>query len=258
MQKFGILAAAAALLMATPVAAEGYLGARYNSGNVDTGLGDEDYDSWQGEGGFGWNSTGSWGGQVGGGFGNIETDTGDADFYRADGHLYWTGGGAWRIGGVVATTSIDDSDLEEWVYGLEAAFDTSENMRVWGSATAGTIESGGTDADTWNADAGVDFFANENFRIGGNVGAGSVDDLDLDTFSAGINAEIQPWAAPVSIYGGWQMFNADAGIGDIDANAFSIGARWNFGGGTIQSRNNAMPFRTNTQFAGRLFDTGPR
>lgn len=258
MKKIGLLAAAAAVMIATPAASEGYVGARYNTGSVDSGGIDEDYDGWQGEGAVGWNSGGSWGGQVGGGFGHLETDSGgEDDYYRFDGHLYWTGGSGFRIGGVIATTSLDTSDLDEWVYGIEGAIDNA-NSRFWGSATLGTIETSGTDYDTWNADAGVDFFANPNFRIGGNVGVGSVDTADFDTFSAGINAEIQPWSAPVSIYGGWQLFNIDTTGGDIDASSFIIGGRWNFGGGSLQDRSNAIPFRTNTQYAGRLFDTGPR
>jgi hypothetical protein len=256
MKKIGLLAAAAAMMVATPAASEGYVGARYQSGSVDSGV-DVDVTGWQGEGAFGWNS-GSWGGQVGGAIGNVEPDGGtDADYTRFDAHLNWSGGGGFRIGGVVASTSIDDADLDEWVYGLEGAIDNA-NSRFWGSATLGTIDAGGSDYDTWNADAGVDFFANPNFRIGGNIGIGSVDDADLDSFSAGINAEIQPWSAPVSIYGGWQLTNFDGGGTDIDANYFSIGARWNFGGGSVQDRSNAIPFRTNTQYAGRLFDVGPR
>jgi hypothetical protein len=256
MKKIGLLAAAAAVMIATPAAAEGYLGARYSTGSLDSGGTDVDFDVIQGEGAFGWNS-GGWGGQFGGAFGNVETDTTDDDFLRLDGHLYWDGSG-WRIGGVVATTQLDDTDIEEWVYGVEVGFGGGTNVQWWGALTAGNIETGGFDYDTWNADLGLDFYSSPNVRFGGTVGFGEIDDADIETTTFGINGEFQPWSAPISIYAGWQMVNAESGGVDADSNSFSIGARWNFGGGTLQDRNNALPFRTNTQYAGRLFDLGPK
>jgi hypothetical protein len=260
MKKSALLAAAAALAAASPAAAQGYLGVRYETGNLDAGfLGDQDYDGWQGEGAFGWDAPpGGWGGHFGGAFGNIETDTLDADFSRFDGHLYYEGAGGWRLGGVVATTSLDDADSDEWIYGLEGTFNAGPNVQWWGALTMGTLDDGTDEYDTWNADLGINFYSSPNVRFGGNIGFGNIDDIDYDTFSAGINGEFQPWSAPVSIYGGWQTFTLETTfLGDVESSAFSIGARWNFGGGTLQDRNNATVFTTNTQYSARLFNVGP-
>jgi hypothetical protein len=261
MKKTALLAAAAALAAASPAMAQGYLGARYNTGNLEVGLlGDEDFDGWQGEGAFGWDApAGGWGGQFGGAIGNVETDSGgDSDYYRFDGHLYYEGAAGWRLGGVVATTSVDESDTDEWIYGIEGTVNSGPNVQWWGLLAMGTLDDSVDEYDTWNADLGVNFYSSPNVRFGGNVGFGNIDDIDLDTFSAGINGEFQPWSAPFSIYAGWQMFNVETPLGDLDSNSFTIGGRWNFGGGTLQDRNNATVFTTNTQYGGRLFDVGPR
>jgi hypothetical protein len=73
MKRIALFAAAAALLAASPAAAQGYAGARYSTSDSDFFGGGVDVDSWQGEGAVGWNP-GSWGGQVGGSFGNVERD----------------------------------------------------------------------------------------------------------------------------------------------------------------------------------------
>jgi hypothetical protein len=249
MKKTALLAAAAALLTAAPAAAQGYLGVEY--GNLDF-AGVADGDIWQGEGAFGWNS-GSWGGQVGASFGNVDFGTGDADFYTLNGHLFWNAG-AWRIGGVVATTQSDDADVDEWAYGVEGMFNTTANTNIFASLTAGETDIFGPSLDLWNFDIGGNLYATPNVRIGVLLGFGNVDGgggSDVDTNTYGINGEFQPWAAPVSITAGWTRFEIDDT--GFESDLFQIGARWNFGGGTLQDRNNATPFNTTTGLFNRLY-----
>ncbi|HYD88310.1 MAG TPA: hypothetical protein VEA80_12615 [Vitreimonas sp.] len=250
MKKTALLAAAAAMMMATPAAAQGYLGAEYGNTNIDFFGSDTDADKWQGEGAFGWNH-GSWGGQIGGSVGNIDAGGGDVDFYDINGHLYWDGG-AWKLGVMAAQTQVDDADAEDTTYGLEAMFDTSPNSNIFASYTMGESEFL-TDWDVWNFDAGVNFYTSPNMRIGAFAGTGNVDGggLDADSFSFGINGEFQPWSAPVSITLGWNSFEIEDI--DLESNTFTVGARWNFGGGTLQDRNNATPFSTPTGLVSRTY-----
>lgn len=69
MKKTALMAAAAALMAASPAAATGgYLGIEYGSGESDILLGESDSEGWQGEGAVGFGGAG-WGAQVDGSFG---------------------------------------------------------------------------------------------------------------------------------------------------------------------------------------------
>ncbi len=252
MKKTALLAAAAAMMMATPAAAQGYLGLEYGNGTIDFGGPDTDIDVWQGEGAFGFGSGGSIAGSIDGSIGTIDASGGDADFWTLGGHLWWQTGG-WKLGGVVTTTQIDDGGtIDELQYGVIGSWDLSPNASIWSSYTIGEVDSG-PDADLSNWDLGANFYVSPNIRIGGFFGLGNIDGGggDVDTTSYGINGEFQPWTAPVSITLGWNAFEVDD-VG-VDSNTFQIGARWNFGGGTVQERNNATPFETNTGYLNRLY-----
>lgn len=255
MKKTALLAAAAAMMCATPAMADGYLGARYSTGEVDGGV-STDVTSWQGEGELGWNGgAGSWGGQFGGQFGNVEVDTGgDTDFFTLNGHLFYQGTG-WRLGGVITYGTLDETDLDEFTYGIESSFDFGPNTTFFASGVLGTLDGGGSDYDQWAIDLGLGHYLSDNFRIAGNLGFGAIDDADIDTTTWGINGEWQFSGAPISIVAGYNAYNLDTGTGDADANYFSVGARWNFGGGTLRDRNNDTPFNANGHYGTRLYGT---
>jgi len=251
MKKTALFAAVAALMTATPAAAGGYVGLVYGSTDADGA----DIDTWQVEGAVGHNA-GGWGFQVDGSIGNSESNTGDADHYQFGGHLYW-GGDGWRFGGVIVSANVDDSGLEveEFSYGVEGTYDFGPNTVFLASATFGEVDFL-ADIDTWNVDAGLNFYTASNFRFGVGIGFGNLDGgggADADTFSAGINAEWAPFAAPVSFTLGWNTFDDDDAIlGSSDT--ISVGARWNFGGGSLRDRDNATPFDARTAFYSRILD----
>lgn len=262
MKKTALFVAAATLFAAAPQVASagsGYIGAEYNTGEASILLGDADAEGFQGEGAVGFGG-GGWGGQFNAAIGNLELeDTGlDFDHWSAGGHLWWNGGG-WRLGGVIATSQFDaggGADFDETIYGLEGTFDAGPNTVLLGSVTFGEGDFGGLfDYDTWNADVGVNFYPTSNGRIGAFVGTGQLDGGggDFDSFSAGINGEFQPFSAPVSFTLGWNTYQVDDI--DVDANMFRLGARWNFGGGTLRERDNATPFDTSTGVLSRALGT---
>lgn len=253
MKKTALLAAAAALMAATPAAANGYLGLEYSDSETEF-IGDLELETWQGEGAFGWGGPGV-GFQIGGSVGNAEIDAGgDADFWGLDGHVYWHGG-AWRVGGVVATTQFDfgaGGDLDETTYGAEAMVDIGSSANIYGSLTASEADFL-VDVDAWNLDVGGNFYATPNVRLGGTIGTGNVDfgGTDADTMSFGVNGEFQPFSFPLSFTAGYNYFEIDDA--SIESNALQVGARWNFGGGTLQDRNNATPFTTPAGFQRRFW-----
>ncbi len=253
MKKVVLFAAAAALISATPAAAQGYLGLEY--GNVDIGSGGGDGDKWQGEGAFGWNAGSGFGFQVGGSAGTIDFDGSDADFWSLDGHVYYDGG-SWRLGGVAVTSEVDFSpDFTDTSFGVEGMWEFGGGSNVQASYLVGESEFLGTDFDTWNFDAGVNIYATPNIRLGAIAGIGNLDATggDADTTTYGLNAEFMPLAVPVSFTLGWTRFEVDDS--PFESDTISVGARWNFGGGTLQDRNNAVPFNITGAAAGRLLGT---
>lgn len=256
MKKLYLFAAAAVLLTATPAAANGgYAGVEYGNTDLDS-LGGE-IDIWQGEGAYGWNN-GNWGAQIGGQLGTGEFNTGgDADFYGLDGHIYFQGS-TWRLGGVIVHNSLDTGgggDLDETGYGVEGTLDVAPNFDLIGSYTIGETDFLGGDFDMWHLDAGANYYFTPNMRVGAVAGLGNIDGGggDADTSTIGVNGEFQPWAAPVSITLAWNQYDIDDS--GFDSNSFRIGARWNFGGGTLQERNDATPFTAPVGVSGRLFGT---
>lgn len=247
MKKTALFAAVAAMFAATPAMAGGYVGAVY--GNTDLG-GSSDGESWQGEAAFG-HSSGSVGFQLEGSLGSLE---GDADTYAYGGHLYWQGSSSWRLGGVLQGSNVDSgsAEIDEFVYGVEGSADIGPNTVLGASATLGSIDFLGADGDTWNVDANVAFYPSSNFRIGGTLGAGNIDlgVGDLDTTTAGIDAEYLFSSIPISLTAGYLHLDADT----LDADTLSVGLRWNFGGDSLRDRDNATPFNVRTPLYGRVLD----
>jgi hypothetical protein len=259
MKKLGLLAAVAAVATvafpATASAGGGYLGASY--GNTD--VGGSDADTLQVEGAFGHHEEGSpLGFQIDGSYGNTEGDADDADHYSFAAHGYFSGG-TWRLGAGAVFAGVEDStdDIEEMAYGVEGAFDFGANTVVTVSGTLGEVEVLTVDVDTWNLDASLNHYFSPNIRIGGNIGTGNLDGGgggDADTFTAGVGAEFQPFSLPVSFNVGYNHFEVDDTFGDLEADTWSVGVRWNLGASSLQERDENVPFNLRTGLFGRVFD----
>jgi len=253
MKKTALVAAVVALFCATPAIAQptAYVGLDYkNVDNLD------DSESFELEGAIGFSGPSGWGFQVDASIANGEYDTValDIDTYNVTGHAFYTGASGWRLGGVVGVSNAELGPLEfeDVSYGIEGTYDFGTQTVVSGSATFGETDLIGTDLDTWNVDAGVDFYAMPNLRFGANAGFGNLEAPggDFDSTSFGLDAEWQPWAMPVSFTAGYSTYEDDI---LTDSDSFRIGARWSFGGGTLQERDEATPFDTQTSYAQRFF-----
>ncbi|PZO46959.1 MAG: hypothetical protein DCF16_18370 [Alphaproteobacteria bacterium] len=244
MKKTALLAAAAALFVATPAFAQsaGSIGLNYT--NVE-----DEGDAYQLDGAFG-GASGAIGYQIDAGLGQLDNDF---DSQTIAGHLYWNGGG-WRLGGVIAHTHIEFGDsLSETVYGIEGTWDLGPQTVLLGSYTIGEAEAEG-DFDTSSFDIGMNYYFVDNFRVGGAYGFGNLDvgAVDVDTSNWRLNAEWQPWTTPVSFTLGYNSFDIDGSNGGTDS--WTIGARWNFGASTLRERDNATPFDARTGYIQRLLD----
>jgi hypothetical protein len=246
MKKTALLAAVAAMFVATPALAGGHVGVTY--GNTDADL--TDGDTWQVEGAFGGNS-GSVGYQFDAGIGSTDAGGGDIDDRTIAGHLYWHTDN-WNLGAVVATTNLDDgTSVDETVYGIEGSLNLAPNAVLTGSYTVGETEFL-VDLDTWNADIGLNYYFTDNFRVSGTLGTGNLDaggGGDFDTSSYGISAEWQLSSTPVSFTAGWSTIDTDV-FGEYDT--LKVGVRWNWGG-TLRERDNATPFETQTGLYQRVY-----
>ena len=251
MKRLSLLAAAAVLLTASPAAADGYVGVQYNDNQQEAFGTDIDVETWKGEGAFGWNN-GSWGAQIGASIGQVETEFGgDSDFHALEGHLYWQHN-AWRLGGFVATWELEDSD--ETIFGVEGMYDFNEQFNLGASYSEGDSDVVAS-LDTSYLIVSGNFYATPNLRFGANLGRGEIESSSgsSDLESYGLDVEFMPWSAPVSLTLGYDNFETDPG--GFGSEVLQIGARWNFGGGTLRERDNATPFNAMTHWGARLIGT---
>ena len=222
MKKTALLTAAAALMMATPAMAQGYVDLSYQ--NTDSfGSGDIETFSLGGAAALGANF------QLDARYAHFDA-SGSADGFGVGGHLF-SRGPQWLWGGYVGYVDVDGDG--EWTAAAQTQFYMSRTT-LSGDLLYSNVD--GSSADFWALDGELRHFATDNFSIQGNLGFGQISGGgSADTWSAGVGAEWQLASAPISIYGGYQYFDID-GAPD-STNTFGIGARWNFGGQTLFERN---------------------
>lgn len=235
-----LISAAALLAVAAPGVASaqsGYVGAAYNNSEVDLGGPSNDIDGFGLEGVVAFDAN-ALGVQLGARYANYEGSGDDVDGYGFDGHVF-TRNEKWQLGAGANYTTLDaaGSDADEWAVAVEGLY-FLDRTTLGAALSYGQTDD--LDLDTTAIDFEARHFVTDNFRIDGTVGFGQVDagggsDGDLTTF--GVGAEYQLSATPVSFFGGYTSSNLDVGGGDLDADSFSVGARWNFGGKSLIERD---------------------
>ncbi len=133
-----------------------------------------------------------------------------------------------RIAGFVGATEADNDEL---LFGGVEAQANLEQVTLAGAVTYGSVD----DVDLWSIGAQARYFVSDNFRLDGGVTWLTVDAGvgDIDAWTIGLGGEYQ-FAGPVSVFGGYNRVE----INDLDteANLFTIGLRYNFGG-TLKDRD---------------------
>jgi hypothetical protein len=170
--------------------------------------------------------------QLNGRYATLDGGGGDVDYWGIDGFLFNRGeGGAY--GGYVGYDALDGGpSIDEWSiggFGQLYAGNTTWTGQLGYADTEGDVR-------VIHLDGEARHFVNENFSIQGNLGYGDIEASGGggdDYWSGGIGAEMQFTGAPISINGGWQRIDFDGGESD----QIGIGARWNFGGGSLMNRN---------------------
>lgn len=242
-----IIAAAALVAVVAPgvaAAQTGYVGAVY--GNVDPdGASDEDF--YGIEGAVAFSGSGSIVFEVDAAIiDNDETDTA----YGLTGHVLMRNDDH-AVGGFIGVAQAEDGtgdDTTTWYGGIEA----NKYFDQW--TLAGAVFYGNNDdadVDGYGINVEGRYFVQDNLRLDANIGYGQVDtgvgDDDVTTY--GVGAEYQLASFPVSFTAGYHTFDADAG----DADVWSIGVRYNWGGQTLRDRDRSGASQANLTGIGGFF-----
>jgi hypothetical protein len=221
LKKYLIAAASTvALALAAPAAANaavGYVGATYTDSN------DLDSSAY-GVNGAAVVPVGSLNLQFDAGIGHSEIGSFDDDTAVGALHLFHRND-SFALGGFVAA-----ADEGLYGYGVEGAIYASQ---LTFSAQIGKLEdqstSGGAEGTVWNL--GAKFFATDNFSLGVTYTnfdpQGSLNSID----AWGVGAEYKPMEMPVSFSLGYSRND------EFDVDAWTIGARWHFGVGTLKEQD---------------------
>lgn len=161
-----------------------------------------------------------------------DVEDGDVDAFGLDAFLFSRSDSS-AFGGFVGYQSFDfGSSVEEWTIGGVGELYTG-NTNWTGQLGYSDTED---EVRVIHLDGQVRHFLSPNFSFQGNLGYGDIE-FDsagsTDYWSGGLGGEFQFTGAPISIHAGWQHFDFDGG----ELDTLGIGARWNFGGGTLMDRS---------------------
>ena len=234
-----IIGAAAFLAVAAPGAAmaqTGYVDASYSNSSVDTGGGDNDADGWAAGGAVAFDAY-ALGFQLDASVGSTEPDVGDnTDEWNVGGHVF-TRNATYLVGGFVNFGNIDaggGDDSDYWTVGAEGQYYLD---RTTLDASVSYTDAEDADLNITAVDLGATYFFTDNFSVDGGVGFANVEagaGDDVDSISAGVGAEYQFAALPISVFGGYAHSEVDDL--DLDSDTLSVGVRYNWGG-TLFDRN---------------------
>jgi hypothetical protein len=224
-----LLGAAALLAVAAPGAAHaasGYVGATWASVDVD-GLGSAD--AYGAEGAVAFDAGNGLGFELDGAYSdgdNTDSTTG------VTGHVF-TRNDNYLFGGFVGVA--DSNSSTTWDAGLEA------NKYYTNWTLAGSLayaDNNDADVSGWGVNAQARYFVSDNFRLQGNVGWTSVDagaGNDDSAVTLGAGGEYQFSSIPISLGAGYQHIEFDDA--NVNADAWTVALRYNFGGTTLHDRD---------------------
>ncbi len=232
-----LLSAAALAAITLPAAAEttGSVGISLTNNEYDSGF---DYDTWQLEGSVFHRVAGPWAVQVEGRYEEV-----DYSFFEDEGqhiaiHGLWASD-TFTLGAFAGQGEVF-SDID--FYGAEGAY-RAENWTFTGSMILSELGSS-TDYDRYRL--GAKYFFGDNLLVGGGIAWTELGSSDWETYDLG--AEYRLGTLPITLTGGYLSQTGDF----IEVDAWTIGARWDFGGATLRDSDRTAPIADVDNFFGDL------
>lgn len=246
-----LLGAATALAIVAPGVASaqsGYVDFAVSTGDLEVLGVEADTDGWTLGGAAAWDGSGGLGFQIDALIGESEVDgADDADSFNLGGHLFSRTSGH-LVGGFLNTGEIDfggGAELDYWTFGLEGQLYLS---RTTLDGALSYSDADDADAELTAVDVGLTHFVSDNFSLGGDFGFGSIEDSgpDTDVSTLGLGGEYQFASMPISVFGGYRHSEIDDI--DVEADTFSIGVRYNFGGSLFDRNRSGASLTRATGF----------
>jgi hypothetical protein len=230
MKKIFLATAAAAALFAVPAMAQnvGSVGVNYANLDPETGA---DRDMWTVDGVVAMPAFGAWTVTLDGAIGNNDSAIGDRTSLSATAHLTTMVGSDLRVGGFIAA---DDVVMDH------AVSVGAEVQKYFSTVTlSGAVSYTHYDlfnGESYNAGVEAAWYVRPNIRLAADI---SVNEIDMgladDTIWAyGVTGEYEFASTPYSVTAGFNR----ADVLGMDVDTYSVGLRYNFGGG-LQQRERA-------------------
>lgn len=224
-------AIAAAALIGAPAFAQvtGYVGAQGSRSEVDFFGVDTDADSYGLHGAVSVPLSETFSAQFSAGYNDSENSDGGL---QGEAHLVSSFDGV-RLGGFVGAAEIVDETAV--TIGVEGQVDHGD-LSFDGALVYGVVDA--IDVEAWSTNVNARYFATDNTRLDVRVGRITFDTAigDDNAWALGLGGEHQ-FGQGVSLFGGYDYYDFEDT--DIIANVFTIGVRYNFGGGTLRTRNSS-------------------
>ncbi len=168
-------------------------------------------------------------GGLGGAFDIALADSDEVDSVVAGTAHLFTRQEGFLVGGFIGATDTENGPTT-WYTGGEGQLYLSQ-ATLGAAVTYGRNEE--LDADGYGVGAAGRFYATDNLAFGANLNWVTINDVDVDATSYGVGAEYLLSFVPVSLTAGYTRLDSDG----IEANQFALGARWNFGAGSLKARD---------------------
>jgi len=235
---------------------EGYLGGLNISFDSGFSNDDETYLTYGGAGRLNYNFAGNWNVQGDLFIDNIKIDEGDVSNlygYGAAAHVYWRDPSSFALGAFASIETyrgIDftfDDDTYSYRYGAEGQV-YFDRVTLYGQLYLGQIDipDAPVDFDTWGVRGVVRYFVRDNLRIDGelgfhelNVGDSFGPSIDMETFSAALQASYRFTGTPLTVFGRYQYDTTSVSLAsvELDTHKFVIGLRGTFGSSTLRAED---------------------
>lgn len=234
MKSLFLATAAVAAFAAAPVLAQepvGSVGLTYSDSQVEFGGLEAESDSYALDGVIAVPAFGNWTFTAAANAAQTDDGIDDDTAFTGTAHLTTLVGSDLRVGGFVGATDYADETA------LTAG---AEVQKYLGKATlTGVVaytSADDSDVDAWSVGADAAFYVMPNLRLNAGLGYVTADaaGFDVDGMTYGAGAEYQIGGTPFSVTAGY----SHADIEDIDVDTLSVGLRYSFGGG-LQARDRA-------------------